>query len=59
MPNTPPSKLPSSEHHPLIGWMKGTVVVEPGVDLTKPAHPFWGEVSYGDRTWDDFKERKL
>ena len=37
--------------HPLIGWMKGTLAVAPGVDLTKPAEPEWGEVAYGDRSW--------
>ena len=39
--------------HPLIGWMKGTVTIAPGVDLTEPADPKWGEVAYGDQTWDD------
>lgn len=47
-----------SEHgqetrHPLIGWLKGTVTIAPGVDLTEPADPKWGEVAYGDGTWDD------
>jgi hypothetical protein len=41
--------------HPLIGCMKGTVWIAPGTDLTKPAMPEWGEVAYGDKTWDDFK----
>lgn len=41
--------------HPLIGWMKGTVTIAPGVDLTEPADPEWGEVAYGDRAWDDKK----
>lgn len=41
--------------HPLIGWMKGTFTIAPGVDLTQPAMPEWGEVAYGDKTWDDFK----
>jgi hypothetical protein len=57
MPNDP-SKPSSSEQHPLIGWMRGTVIVEPGVDLTEPADPRWGQVAYGDRTRDDFKDRK-
>jgi hypothetical protein len=39
--------------------MKGAVTVEPGVDLTEPADPHWGEVAYGDRTWDDIEDRKL
>lgn len=35
--------------HPLIGWMKGTVRVAPGVDLTEPADPEWGERSWAER----------
>ncbi len=30
-----------SKRHPLIGWMKGTVYVARGVDLTEPADPEW------------------
>ncbi len=41
--------------HPLIGWMKGTITVAPGTDLTRPAMPEWGEVAHGTRTWDDFR----
>jgi hypothetical protein len=44
-----------SSRHPMIGWMKGTFTIAPGVDLTEPAMPEWGEVVYGDKTWDDFK----
>jgi hypothetical protein len=44
-----------SKRHPLYGAMKGTVTIAPGVDLTQPAMPEWGEVAYGDKTWDDFK----
>ena len=58
MPNTP-RQLSCSNQHPLIGWMKGTVVVEPGVDLTKPAHPHWGKAVDGDLTRDDVKDEKL
>jgi hypothetical protein len=43
------------KRHPLIGAMKGTVWIAPGTDLTQPAMPEWGEVAYGDKTWDDFK----
>lgn len=39
--------------HPLIGWMKGTVTVAEGVDLTQPADPDWGEAAYGDQTRAD------
>ncbi len=47
--------LPSSEEvrdtkpHPLIGWMKGTIRVAPGVDLTEPADPEWGKRAWGNR----------
>jgi hypothetical protein len=37
--------------HPLIGALKGTIWIAPGTDLTEPADPEWGEVSYGDRNW--------
>jgi hypothetical protein len=37
-----------SEEHPLIGCMKGTVRIAPGVDLTEPADPEWGERAWGD-----------
>jgi hypothetical protein len=57
MPSIPSNPL-SSEQHPLIGWMRGTVVVEPGVDLTKPADPRWGEVADADRTSDNLKDRE-
>lgn len=36
--------------HPLIGWLKGTVTVAEGVDLTEPADPQWGEAVQVDRT---------
>ncbi len=35
--------------HPLIGWMKGTVHIPDGVDLTQPADPEWGERAWGGR----------
>jgi hypothetical protein len=43
------------DRHPLIGWMKGTVTVAEGVDLTQPADPEWGEAAYGDLTRADRK----
>ncbi|MEA2881693.1 MAG: hypothetical protein QOH32_949 [Bradyrhizobium sp.] len=45
-------KIESAEksgRHPLIGWMKGTVTIPDGVDLTEPADPEWGERAWGDR----------
>ncbi len=44
-----------SKRHPLFGAMKGLITIAPGTDLTAPADPEWGEVAYGDRTWDDQK----
>jgi hypothetical protein len=29
--------------HPLFGWMKGTMRIAPGVDLTQPADPDWAQ----------------
>ena len=43
-----------SKRHPLIGWMKGTFTIAPGVDLAQPALPEWEAVAYGDKTWDGF-----
>jgi len=40
--------------HPLFGWMKGTVTIAPGVDLTEPADPDWGEAAWGSEP----RERK-
>ena len=48
-PQTPVSKATSSDRHSLIGWMKGTVTVAPGVDLTEPADPEWGKRVWGDQ----------
>ena len=31
-----------SKRHPLFGFLKGTVTIAPGVDLTEPADPYWG-----------------
>jgi hypothetical protein len=31
------------KRHPLIGCMKGTIKVTPGVDLTEPADPEWAD----------------
>ena len=45
----------TQERHPLIGWMKGTLTIAEGVDLTQPADPEWGEAAYGDRTSADRK----
>ena len=38
-----------SKGHPLVGWMKGTVVIPPGVDLTEPADPEWADIAWGDQ----------
>jgi hypothetical protein len=39
----PTSRLAVSKRHPLIGWLKGTVQIAPGVDLTEPADPEWAD----------------
>ena len=41
-----------SRRHPLFGWLKGTVTVAPGVDLTAPADPNWGDIAWGGRSED-------
>ena len=51
----PPVDVTTEGHHPLIGWMKGTLTIAEGVDLTQPADLEWGEVAYGERTWADRK----
>jgi hypothetical protein len=43
----------NSTKHPVVGFMRGTVTIAPGVDLTGPADPEWGDVAYGDRKWDE------
>ena len=42
-------RVEPSERHPLIGWMKGSVSIAPGVDLTEPADPEWGDRAWGDQ----------
>jgi hypothetical protein len=55
-PNSSGSAEASTEEiHPIFGCLKGTVTLAPGVDLTEPADPEWGEVAYGDRTWNSDK----
>lgn len=34
--------------HPMIGFLKGMITIKPGVDLTEPADPEWGELAWGD-----------
>jgi hypothetical protein len=43
-----PAKPERTGSHPLIGWMKGTVRVAPGVDLTAPADSEWGKRAWAD-----------
>jgi hypothetical protein len=49
----PSVDVPMGGRHPLIGWMKGTLTIADGVDLTQPADPEWGEAASGDRTRAD------
>ena len=51
----PSVDVTTKDRHPLIGWMKGTLTITEGVDLTQPADLEWGEAAYGDRTWTDRK----
>src|SRR5256885_3375829 len=53
--NSPPGGADAPVRHPLIGWLKGTVQVAPGVDLTEPADPEWGDHVWADRPWSDQK----
>ena len=46
----PSVDAPRQDRHPIIGWMKGTLTIAEGVDLTQPADPEWGEAAYGDST---------
>ena len=39
------------KRHPIIGCLKGTVKIAPGVDLTEPADPEWGDHVWGDKPW--------
>jgi hypothetical protein len=50
-----PSVEVTTARHPLIGWMKGTLTIADGVDLTQPADPEWGEAAYGEPTRADRK----
>ncbi len=45
----------TEDRHPLIGWMKGTLTIAEGVDLTQPADPEWDEAAHGDPSPADRK----
>ena len=51
----PSVNVTTKDRHPLLGWMKGTLTIAEGVDLTQPADLEWGDAAYGDRTWADRK----
>ena len=51
----PSVAVTTKDRHPLLGWMKGTLTIAEGVDLTQPADLEWGDTAYGDRTWADRK----
>jgi hypothetical protein len=42
--SVPTAKETAETRHPLIGWMKGTVTIPEGVDLTEPACPEWADL---------------
>jgi hypothetical protein len=35
------------ERHPVFGALKGSAFIPPGVELTEPADPDWGDISEG------------
>jgi hypothetical protein len=43
-PLSPATEAKRSERHPLFGALKDVTFVLPGIDLTEPANPDWGEV---------------
>jgi hypothetical protein len=51
----PSDDVTTRGRHPLIGWMKGTLTIAEGVDLTQPADPEWGEDVNVGRTPTDPK----
>lgn len=38
-----PANTRPDQRHPLLGIMKGMVLIVPGTDLTQPADPNWGD----------------
>ena len=42
-PDNPSNSSGDLPDHPLLGWMKGTVTIPEGVDLTEPADPDWAD----------------
>jgi hypothetical protein len=51
----PSVDVTTKDRHPLLGWMKGTLTIAEGVDLTQPADLEWGDVAYVDRKSADRK----
>jgi hypothetical protein len=47
-------QIRAGKRHPLFGALKGSTFIPPGVDLTEPADPDWGEV-YEERSPDRAK----
>ena len=50
------AELKQPRRHPAFGWMKGTVTIAPGTDLTAPADPDWADIAWGAE--DSDKPRK-
>jgi hypothetical protein len=50
-------KLP--RRHAFYGWMKGTITVAPGTDLTQPADPDWGDIAWGEENLNGEKDNQL
>ena len=55
VPGRPSGDVTTKDRHPLIGWMKGTLTIAEGVDLTQPADVDWGDAAYGDDPKADLK----
>jgi hypothetical protein len=55
-PGTPARKRGTflvNGHHPVFARMAGTVTIPDDFDATEPADPKWGQVAYGNASWDD------
>ncbi len=47
-PQSPAQVRTEPRRHGLFGWMKNTVTIMPGTDLTEPADPNWADIAWGD-----------
>ncbi|MBR1124627.1 hypothetical protein JQ628_24095 [Bradyrhizobium lablabi] len=40
-----PAQTKDGKAHPILGALRGTVFIPPGVDLTEPADPEWADIA--------------